>query len=599
MPDVKQYKIKANHSISRPTHILYIDTETKHVDKDTTQYHRMDYAWTCYQHVRNDREQQSEDWRFWNKTKELCKYIDSKVFDKTTLYIFGHNVFFDLQVSDFFYYFTRWGWRLEFLYDKALTYILVIKDKTRTIKCISTTNYFPHTLEKLGKMLNLPKFDVDFDKSTRKELIDYCYRDVEICKAAIEHYIKFIDTHDLGAFRMTRSSQAFGAYRHRFMSKSICVHRDEELDNFERLSYFGGRTECFRIGEIRHGPFVSFDINSMYPFVMKTYRYPVRYLTTVKNIDEDHLKYIMNKYCVLGEIAVDTDEPVYAYRRDNKVIFPIGTFRANVCSEGLRYAYNNKHLVEIKKLLVYEKDWIFQEYVDYFYPIKQQYKQDDNKIMERISKDFLNSLYGKFGQKRDLVESVESIDYDGYNREEIYDLVTGKTETITQLFNTQTITYGSESTKNSMVAIAAHVTEYARFLLWKMIKTVGTDNMLYCDTDSLKIRRRHAHLLNQYLDESKLGMLKNEGEFNKFVIYGAKYYETEDYTKIKGVPKHAEKVGPYTYRYNQFMGQSSHLRLSINRWFKVTEVIKKAQPQYNKGRVLKGGKVRPFKISEF
>lgn len=621
MPDVKQYKIKKNHAISRPVRMLFLDTETKHVDKETSEYHRMDIAWSCFKHNRSDRQKHTEEWLFWNNTKKLCEYIESKTYDKTSLYIFAHNIFFDLQVSDFFYYFTKWGWQLDFIYDKGLTYILVIRYGNKTIKCISTTNYFPHSLKALGEMLNLPKLDVDFKKSTREEIIEYCKRDVEITVAAIEEYIKFIDHHDLGAFRMSRAGQAFGAYRHRFMPNSICTHRDKDIDEFERKAYFGGRVECFEIGELKNGPFVSLDINSMYPYVMKTFRYPTRYNCTVKHPDDDHLKHLINKCCLLGEVKLETKEPCYPLHKDGKLIFPVGRFTTHLCTHGIRYAYNHGHIKEIPKLLVYDKDWIFQSYVDYFYPLKSLYQQNKNKIMERISKDFLNSLYGKFGQKRDLVENIESIDYDGYMREEIVDLVTGKIETVTQLLNKRIITYGQESTNTSMVAIAAHVTEYSRFLLWGMIKKVGLNNMIYCDTDSIKIRLKHINKLREDIDDKLLGKLKNEGVFNEFNVYGAKHYSTEQDIKLKGVPKNAKKLNRdeillffadsnitaedidemvgYTYKYKQFLRQPTHLRLGLNRHVKIVDTVKVARPKYNKGRVLKSGKVKPFKILEF
>ena len=41
-----------------------------------------------------------------------------------------------------------------------------------------------------------------------------------------------------------------------------------------RPFYFGGRNQCFEVGILK-GDYKIYDVNSMYPFVMKTYRHPV------------------------------------------------------------------------------------------------------------------------------------------------------------------------------------------------------------------------------------------------------------------------------------------------------------------------------------
>jgi len=174
------------------------------------------------------------DWKFWDKTYEMNKYMEGLVNEKECLYIFGHNLFFDLQASDFFHFFNLFEWEVEFVYDKGLTYILIITNGRRTIKAVSTTNYFAASLSKLGNALGIPKLDVNFGKVQATELRRYNKRDCEIIIRAIQEYIDFIRVNDLGKFCLTRSSQAFQAFRHRFMNVPIYLHKDEKVKELER-----------------------------------------------------------------------------------------------------------------------------------------------------------------------------------------------------------------------------------------------------------------------------------------------------------------------------------------------------------------------------
>lgn len=590
------FLIRKTRSRVRPSNFLYIDTETRTEQEDTIIKHRMKMAWTCHVRKRPDRNTESTKWFYWENPLDMQQYIESLARVKTTLYIIAHNVFFDLQASDFYYWFTKQGWKLDFVYDKGLVYILSISKDKKRIRCISSTNFFQCSLKQLGKMVGLEKLDVDFEESTHEELKTYCHRDVEIVKLAIEQYLRFLDVHGFGNFMLTKASQAFTAYRTRFLSHKIYTHRDEELSEFEKEAYFGGRVECFQIGEVKNGPFISLDVNSMYSFVMRTFSYPTKVIDVIKNPDYDQIRVARHNNCVVAKVYLETDEPAYPLRKNNKIIFPVGRFPVYLCTEGLNYAVNHNHLVNVEEMAVYEKDHIFDDYVDYLYPLKDTYNEEGNLIWRQLVKDFLNGLYGKFAQKTALTEIEEDITFDGYYREEILDLVTGKKEIITKLFNKTFIEWGDKTGKNSFIAIAAHVTEYSRFYLYKLMKEVGLNNVLYVDTDSLKIRQKHRKYLADYIDENRIGGLKIEEKFKRFVIHAPKDYETEKHVIMKGVPSRAELTPEGAYKYIGFLKQDSHLRNQITRYFITKEVTKTLKREYNKGIVLDSGKVIPFKV---
>ena len=596
--EFEAHLIKKNHASAMPQRMLFFDSETKQREVKGEVHHRMKMAWTCYWERRGGRENDTVTWRFFTSTYRLNNYINHLAREKIKLWVFGHNIFFDLQACDYFHYFTKWGWLLNFWYDSSMTYILSISKEKRKVTCLSTTNYFPFSLADLGALVGLPKQEIDLATADFETMKAYCKRDVEIIKAAIEHYLKFIDDNDLGAFRMTRASQAMAAYRHRFMHTPILVHRDQEVSDFERKAYHGGRVECYRLGKIKGGPFLSLDVNSLYPYVMRARSYPVKLLACYEYPSLDLLKDALKSRCVVAHCRIRTDEPAYAVVRFKKVIFPVGTFLAYLCTQGVRYALEAGHLHDIEKIAIYEKGHIFGSYVDYINELKVNYSLEGNKIMRNLSKYMGLSLYGKFAQKTPLTEEFEDITFDGYYREETFEAVTGKTEILTKLFNKQIITFDDKTGKNSFVAISAHVSEYGRFHLWDIIKGLGTDKALYCDTDSVKIRARDLKYIRTALDPFALGALKVEDESDNLTLYGPKDYETEKSATIKGVPKKAVKLEQGKYRYTHFPRQDTHLRRQITRYFITTLMEKKLQRRYTKGKKLPDGRVVPITLSE-
>lgn len=583
----------------RPCKIIVFDTETKHKDDEKYEHHYMDFAYVDYFERSKDGVISRDTWQLFTNNIEMWKYITSKAYDKSTLYVFGHNVYFDLQASGFFDYATQTGWKLKFVYDKGLTFILSIFQGKKKIKIISTTNFYDFSLAKVGEMLGIEKMKIDFDRDSDEYKKAYCRNDVVITREALLNYLAFIDTHDMGSFAMTKASQAFNAYRHRFMRNKICVHTEDDIVELERKSYLGGRNEAFEIGDLQGGPFYHYDINSMYPSVMLKERYPTRLVDTAAGQTTNEVYDFIQGFCAIAEVELETNEPVYGIRRNGKIIFPIGKLKTVLPTGSLKYAIEHDHIKKINTVVYYEWGYIFKDYVEYFYNLKSKYKAEGNEVYTRIVKIFLNSLYGKFGQKNSVDEVTYNEDNEGYYRIENFDEVTHEKWTETELLHTNIVQNGEEEGKNSFVAIPSHVTDYARLLLWSLIKMVGYNNVLYCDTDSIKIREKDKDKITYKIDNYELGALSLEDITEKFTIYGCKDYSTEKIEKIKGVPKNYTRINTNTFLYKTFLRMNTHLRKEIIDHYLIGQVLKTNKRNYDKGIVTNDGRVHPYRLKDW
>jgi hypothetical protein len=398
----------------------------------------------------------------------------------------------------------------------------------------------------------------------------------------------------MGKFSLTKASQAMACYRHRFMDKKLHVHQSEDVIKLERLAYFGGRTECFRIGVQPVQPYVALDINSMYPFIMRNFKLPTKLVDYCVDVSIEKLRTILKTYSAIAEVIVDTDEPAYSVRGNQKIIFPIGRFKTFLCSGALEYAFEHGHVKEVMRASIYKNDYIFSGYVDHFYEKKSAYRTDGNLVMESLCKKFLNCLYGKFGERR-WVES-RSIVKDGqrYYRIDCYDQTTGDHWIEYKLFNTYFKKLYQIEGPRSIVSIPAHITEYARLLLWKIIKGIGVKNVYYCDTDSVIIRADDIVNVHYPMDNAELGCLGTKETFKTLEIWGCKHYTIGETVKIKGVPKTAQKLDEYRYGYYEFLGQSSHMEQKLDRVYKLKWTEKDVTPSYDKGIVNYDGIISPF-----
>lgn len=598
-PEFEQYLIKPNHRMSRPKKVIYLDTETDRFAVHNNTAHYFKLGWTCYIIYDKRYKYHTPQWKFHGTAEGLCKYIEDQTSEKETVWVYAHNAFFDLQAMGFYERFTEWGWKLDFYYDKGLTYILCIHKGKRRLKAVSSTNYYACSLKVLGDLIGVPKGEVDFDTVDRETLSEYCKNDVLILKKGIEYYFQFVADNDLGKVSLTKSSQAFNAYRHAFMRKKLYRHTNPEVINLERSAYMGGRCECFHFGVQPVDVYLTLDINSMYPYVMKTYPLPTRLLDYVRNPLPQIVRWALRKHCVIAECMIETDEPAYGVQRDHKMIFPVGRFTTFLCTGGLQYALEHGHLKHVKRLALYQRDYIFGTYVDFFYDLRKRYEKQGNEVMATLAKYLMNSLYGKFGQRETIETREVATGHKPYERIENYDLVTGEHWIEYTMFNTHVIRKGERESRHSIVSIPAHITEYARFLLWDIIRSAGRDNVYYCDTDSVKIRYGNIGKIIYPRHQDRIGSLKREEIFIYFEIRGNKHYLTSNERRIKGVPRSAIRIKPNVYEYDEFMGQAQHLREGVSDYFMVKRVQKDVTPMYDKAEILPNGCTAPFLLSEF
>jgi hypothetical protein len=590
--------VPGNKGQKIPVHWLFFDTETLPTDFKDTQVHRFNLGWTCYWYRGHNRGKSDQYWNYWDWEEPMNRYIHDLALEVENLYLLGHNVFFDLQASGFYQYMSDWGWELQFIYDKGLTYILKATKDGATITALSTTNWFDQSLEKLGNTLGLPKLDVDFEGSSREELKTYCKRDVEILVKSMEYYIHFIQEHDLGNFALTKASQAFNAFRHRFKDEKLVIHKKQKVKELERLAYTGGRCEAFHIGEPEGGPFISLDINSMYPYVMKEFEYPVELVEYTENPALERFNNVLLTHAVVAEVEIQTDEPAYALKYNGKTVFPTGSFTTWVTTPGMKYALEHGHIKKVNRAAIYRKAPLFARYVDYFYNLKLQYKSQGNQMMTLFTKYMLNSLYGKFGQKKPVTDEYQTDTGREYSREEILDVDTGDVYTVTSLMNKMIVQKGETEGYMSFPAIAAHVTEYGRFMLWQIIKQTGPENVLYCDTDSIKICKSDIDKVKWSRSETTLGALKIEDETDYLYIGGAKNYITDTARKIKGIPSKAKEISPGVYRFPVFYRQNTHLRNGSPAGVTVGNMVRSLKGSYDKGIVTGSGQVFPYHFSD-
>lgn len=586
--------IKPNQGNELPHDAIWLDTEThpESIDEDTER-HVLEFGWAAHRRTWKADTWTDPDWFRFTDIDSLWEWLESKLHGKTRLYIFAHNWAFDFPVLNGFTELVERGWTLTGSVIQSPPVILRYRRAPYTLQFVDTLNIWRMPLKKLGKSLSLPKLDMPNVKAPRADWDRYARRDVEIIMEACLKWWVFLRTNDLGGFASTLAAQAFRTYRHRFMSHQILVDDNSDALSLARHALHGGRTECFFIGNVKERIY-KLDINSQYPAVMQCEPMPVKLIGHYRRVFLDEVTEWVSKYCVVAKCRIKTNTPVYPVVWESKLTFPTGDFVTYLSTPELEHAIKHNHLVQVDEAAVYEKAVIFKDFVDWMNAFKVKARMEGRDVDAHSAKYLMASLYGKFGQKGLIYEKdYETSDLSPRVWLEL-DATTGEVYHHRQYGGiVETLVEETES-RESHPAIAAHVTAYARMMLWGLMQQAGKDNVYYCDTDSLWCNRAGYDKLSGWLDFYKLGHLKVEGVHDDVVIYGPKDYSLDGKETIKGIKAKARKMSEAVYEQEKFTTLIGLLRVGDLSAPRVTTITKHLKRQYTKGIVSTSGRVEPL-----
>lgn len=596
--DRRCHWLRKNRKSRRPDTLVFVDVESSLVPLDDKQDdHVFRLGWSCLARYEPKTGLQVSEWFYFEDVLDFWFWLMEKNGEHEQIYVIGHNVAYDARLLRAFSILPANSYTPEYAIMAETCVFFTFQSGKQQIHLLDNSNYWQTSLENLGQEFGLPKLDVDFTQVSDEELATYCRRDVEILVRVWQFWLDFLDKHNLGDFAITSSSQAFNAYRHRFMPVQIGIHNRLDAINLERASYRGGRTEVFKVGSFNTQDYYKLDVNGLYAYCMATYPHPQKLLKIVRGRNPDELSRLMNRWLAIADVIVETDEPLYPHRYQQQNCFPVGVFRTQLCTPELRLALVKDHVRAIGEIALYEPADLFSDYINMLTPLRQKYKLAGDVGRSLICKLLRNGLYGKFAQRGYKQEVLRDAPIDEINVRRWTHGETGE-KCVDWTFGGKVIRqYYTGESFDSFPAISAHTTAYARAHMALLIELAGSENVYYMDTDSLIVNSVGYQRLESAIDALELGHLKVEGVSNHLEIYAKKSYVFGDKTTLKGIKKKAIKINPDTYLQTHFTTLNYAFRTGNLDQVKTYDVELQVKNAVTTGIVHKDGTVAPLQLS--
>lgn len=511
--------------------------------------------------------------------EEMQRELLSPKFEGAIL--FAHNALYDMC--------TIFGNFIQTLDPRAVfnnsTFILARHGR---ITFADSYNILPAKAEIIGELSGKKKgktpskfLNATRERVTKKD-IEYCKQDCLLIWDALNNMFQ-----EIGCVRLTLASLSMAYFRRKYLKETL-FYTEDVYEFFD--SYYGGRVEAFNLGDTYAQ---KFDINSMYPYAMAMTKFPD--IGKLKRKDKpslDQVSYYMAYYEGLISCKVKHKKTYFGYlpyRYKDKLMFPVGTFNGCWNFNELKFAIQ-EGVVEIIDVdyVIYAPpmDTPFKGFVLDLY---KRRKDSKNEFERYYLKLILNSLYGKFAQRRKFnSEYFKTIDSNTLKRlQGEFQIVPFNAEREDGYIVKEELTYSY----NTIPVFSSYITSFARVLLLKKMIQYAENEVVYVDTDSIALANDKIEVKTG----NNLGDFKKEDKIITFIHGNKSYEEKGGHLVMKGVKLGSQKVGKNSFLTTKMIKPKSALRRKLQAGSFIQET-KTISNEYNKREVLMDGTTKPIEI---
>ena len=382
------------------------------------------------------------------------------------------------------------------------------------------------------------------------------------------------DDYALGRWRMTGAASGFAAMRHNHDGARMVIFEDPQGSELDRQAIYGGRRHVWRWGQLPPGRYVNYDISAAYATAAATSNLPHKRGQAFQRLDVSDRRVWRPEICVIADVLLETDRPVFPVRAAGGIAYPVGTFRTVLAGPEIDYARQLGYLREIGPgqfhLLGQGMRSFFARVVDWGRPGVAPI----DPAAAAMWKQFGRGVVGKFSQRGYVTEVTSMLTDRDWFYEQGYDLETGRSYWLVHRAGRIEKRWQEGDARNAYPAVTAVVESLVRVALDKIIVAAASDSVVLCDTDGLWVDMVARPDLDAMQQAARPFTLKLKDETARIEIAGPQSYDWQGGSRHAGRPRNMTRTGPDTWAGDVFPGlawQMAHgkageYQLVAHRW---------------------------------
>lgn len=515
---------------------------------------------------------------------ELARQVDQWCKGRETVWLYAHNLGYDLTTTRLIEYLCSMGWTVDRCSTIPEYLFLFLSNGRKRLTITDSHHMLPLRLGEIGNMLGMHKLSMPAKDAPDDDWFTYCARDVDVLASAVLTLMEHWDDYALGNWSISGAACGFRAMRHMMPPKSMVLIDDAEGSENDRAGIYGGRRYCWRHGQQPPGRYSELDFTQAHATVAANYPMPVKRGTWFNSLPLNHIAINSRLAMIIAEVEVETDVPRFPCRIDGRVWYPVGRFRTVLASPEIAWARELGCLRAIGRGQFHYLSNALRPFFTRVLDVTSAPNTSYHPLVRAMWKQWGRSVVGKFAQHGYQVTDTGMLTDKPWFYEKAVNAQTGEQYWLVHYDGTIHAARERGDGASAYPAVLALVESYERVAIGKAAERLGPDVIIQCDTDGLwadvgalehgaatnlgfdltDIDRRARVELAIDVTNRELGhlQLREKHSVGRMSVWGPQNYDAGNYTKHSGRPGRLTEVQDGIWAGNVFPAISHQMTYS-------------------------------------
>lgn len=574
-PPAPIHYLRPNHAEWSPAHVLFLDTEstTRITNSGELLSLRLWAASHCDRRpTRSGKQQQLA--ANGDTPETLVNFIEQCFTGRTSIWLFAHNLTFDLVTTRLPLALIEKGWRITDAAVGGAAPWMRLSKHSWHLTLVDSFSWLPIGMAEVGIAIGVPKPPLPDADDSRAAWLARCETDVTILQTAMLQILDWWDDNALGRFNITGAACGWNAFRHMPTPWRIVLDTSPDKIAADRLAVYGGRRGVWRVGNINAGNLLEIDIVGAYPTVAAELPLPMRRTSQFDALAITDYRLTSDRWGVVAEVEVETDTSRWPLRWRGATWFPTGRFRTTLAGPEITEAHRLNALREVREGQAHQLGNAMQDWGQWILKSQLPGASGRDGAVRILCKHWGRAVIGKWCSRGHERTELGPSPITGWGYEEVWDHDTGTKGGIVDIGGRRWLATASGQVDNAYPAVTAYVESHVRLRLSRVLEALGTGVVIQCDTDGLiateagfvdwtlrtvpesaqlpdvrAVQSAGIARLNQLIQPLELRIKRRYADAT---VLGPQHIETPDFRRFSGLPKHATRTGENKYAYHSW-----------------------------------------------
>lgn len=534
---VPGHYLRANHTSWTPPSLISFDTETRSATAGDSEIMTLRLWCARFTDRRAPRRViPVSDMADGMIADDLSVQIHRWTRQRRTVWAYAHNLGFDLCTSNLVENMLRLRWKVtEFAVGGQSPFVrLRYGDCSLTLS--DSWSWFGVPLEQVADAMDMTKPPLPADTDTDGQWLERCRADTNILHDAMLTLMDWWDDEELGKWNITGAASGWNAMRHKPSPQRIVVRPDDDECDHDRKAIYGGRRQIWYTGRYRYGHYTEMDLEKAYTTVCRDMPLPMGRQSTFDSLPTGHRWLNCDRWGIIAECDISTDQAIVPCRIGNAVWYPVGTFRTVLAGPDIRECRDHGFLVRVGSGWLHKLGYPLRPWAIWCLNSLGECGQGIPDVAKLVHRVWARSAIGKWGQRGFEVIPIGPSPNSGWNYEEAWHNGKNVPAGIVDFAGTRYQVAAVNQSDNAYPAILAFVESYVRVAMGRVAAIVGPEHMVQMDTDGCivdAVGADRAELSNQAIAPLRI---RPKRHFRRIKVIGPQHLELDDTKRRSGIP---------------------------------------------------------------